>query len=196
MYRRCIFVACVLLVGGAAVTAGQSGSADPWSRVPAGPTSYFSDDDFVNKVDAAYAAINTDIDKQAKVNAAIKKNFDEMDMTQKMQRIQAYMAKNPQEAMKVMQAMQASANKTTEGVNATSTKSIRLEEELPGHKTNFNAALEKTLKPLQARQDELIKTRTKAVSEGEIGFKTAADAAQYAALEPQENAESEKICGN
>jgi len=196
MYRRCIFVACVLFVGGAAVTAAQSGSADPWSRVPAAATSYYSDDDFVSKVDAAYAAINTDIDKQAKVNAAIKKNFDEMDMTQKMQRIQAYMAKNPQEAMKVMQAMQASANKTTEGVNATSTKSIRLEEELPGHKTNFNAALEKTLKPLQARQDELIKTRTKAVSEGEIGFKTAADAAQYAALVQQENAEYEKICGN
>src|SRR5262249_10047425 len=88
----------------------------------------------------------------------------------------------------------ASANTTTEGVASTSSNSIRLEQELPGHKTNFSAVLDKTLKPLQARQEEMIKTRTKPISEGEIGFKTPADAAQYAALVQQENAEYERIC--
>jgi hypothetical protein len=67
---------------------------------------------------------------------------------------------------------------------------------LGGHKTNFNTVLDKTLKPLQAQQEEIIKTRTKAISEGEIGFKTPADAAQYAALVQQENAEYEKICAS
>lgn len=196
MYRWCVLMASAMLVGGAGETVAQSTSPDPWSRVPAAATSFYSDDDFISKVETEYAAINANIDKQAAINAAIKKSFDEMDMAQKMQRIQAYMAKNPQEAMKVMQAMQASANTTTEGVNSTSTNSIKLEQELAGHKTNFSAALDKTLKPLQARQDELIKTRTKAVSEGEMGFKTAADAAQYAALVQQENAEYEKICGS
>ena len=194
MHGRHALALGILLLGCAGAASAQSAAADPWARVPAMPKSYFSDDDFIGKVDTEYAAINGEIDKQATLNAAIKKSFDEMDMTQKMQRMQAYMTKNPQEAMKTMQAMQASANTTTEGVTSTSTNNIRLVEELAGHKTSFNVALDKTLKPLQARQEELIKTRTKAVSEGELGFKTPADAAQYAALVQQENAEYEKIC--
>lgn len=193
MLQRYALALTIVLLGCAGAAAAQT-AADPWARVPAVPKSYFEDDDFLVKVDTQYAAINADIDKQAKINAAIRKSFDAMDMTQKMQRMQAYMAKNPQEAMKVMQAMQAAATTTNGGVTAAN--NIKLLQELPSHKTNFNAALDRALKPLQAQQEELIKTRTKAVSEGDIGFKTPADAAQYAALVQRENAEYEKVCAS
>jgi hypothetical protein len=124
--QRHALVLGVALLGCAGAASAQAAAGDPWARVPALPKSYFSDDDFVDRIEKEYAAINADIDEQAKLNAAIKKSFDEMDMTQKMQRMQAYMAKNPQEAMKTMQAMQASANTTTEGVTSTSANSIRL----------------------------------------------------------------------
>jgi len=191
--RRHALVLGVVLLGCAGAVSAQA-AADPWARVPAMPTSYFSDDGFLDRVNQAYDAVVSDIDKQTKINAAVKKSFDEMDMTQKMQRMQAYMTRNPQEAMQMMQAMQASANTTTEGVTTTSTNSIRLQQELAGHKTNFGAALDKTLKPLQARQEEMIKTRSKPAGEAGWEFKTAADAAQYAALVQQENTEYEKIC--
>ena len=192
--RYALALSCVLL--GWASAAAQTVTQDPWTRVPAAPASYFSDDDFIGRVDNEYAAIVADIDKQAKLNAAIKKSFDEMDMTQKMQRMQAYMTKNPQEAMKAMQAMQAAANTTTTGVVSADSNNTRLQQELTAHKTNFNASVDRTLKPIQARQEEMIKTRTRPAGEAGWEFKSAADLAQFAALVQQENAEYEKVCAS
>ena len=192
MFARHALALVTLLLAWTGAATAQTAARDPWSRVPALPTSYYSDDGFIDRVDQAYDAAVSDIEKQAKINAEIRKSFDQMDATQKMQRMQAYMTKNPQEAMKTMQAMQAAATTTTGGVTAAN--NVKLLEELPVYKTNFNLALDKALKPLQARQEEIVKTRTQAISEGEMGFKTPADAAQYAALVQQENAEYEKIC--
>lgn len=192
--RYALALSCVLL--GWASAAAQTVTQGPWTRVPAAPASYFSDDDFIGRVDNEYAAIVADIDKQAKLNAAIKKSFDEMDMTQKMQRMQAYMTKNPQEAMKAMQAMQAAANTTTTGIVSADSNNTRLQQELTAHKTDFNASVERALKPIQARQEEMIKTRTRPAGEAGWEFKSAADLAQFAALVQQENAEYEKVCAS
>jgi hypothetical protein len=76
------------------------------------------------------------------------------------------------------------------------TNNTRLQQELATHKTTFNAVLDKTLKPLQARQEEMIKTRTQSKGEGGWEFKSAADLAQFTALLQQENAEHEKVCAS
>src|SRR5215470_12305766 len=123
---------------GAAVA--QTAAHDPWARVPAMPTSYYSDDNFIDRVNQEYDAAVSDIEKQAKLNTEIKSKFDQMDATEKM---------------KTMQAMQAAATTTSGGV--TSANNTKLLQELAVHKTNFNAALDKTLKPLQARQEEMLK---------------------------------------
>src|SRR6267143_847538 len=99
-------------------------------------------------------------------------------------------------AMKMMQAMQAAGNTVTAGVSSANTNNTRLEQELATHKTNFSAALDKTLKPLQARQEEMIKTRTQPKGEAGMEFKSAADLAQFTALVQQENAEYEKVCAS
>jgi hypothetical protein len=194
VYGRFALALSTVLLAWVGTVAAQTAATDPWTRVPAMPTSYYSDDGFVDRVNQAYDGVVSDIEKQRKINDELKKNFDQMDQNQKMQRMQAFMMKNPQEAMKTMQAMQAAATTTTGGVTAAN--NTKLLQELPGLKANFTAALDKTLKPIQARQDEMMKTRTKAISEGEIGFKTPADAAQYAALLQQENSEYEKVCAS
>jgi len=194
VFRRHVLALTAVLLGWAGAAVSQAAAQDPWTRVPAVSTTYYSDDGFVERVSQAYDAVVSDIEKQTKVNAEIKKNFDQMDPNQKMQRMQALLAKNPQGAVKMMQAMQAAGGTVNTGATSASVTNVRLVQELPALKANFSAALDKTLKPIQARQDEMIKTRTKAISEGEMGFKTPADAAQYAALLQQENAEYEKVC--
>jgi hypothetical protein len=196
MCGRYALALTTVLLGWAGAAAAQTAAPDPWTRVPAAPTSYYSDDDFVDRVSKVSVAVNADIDKQAKLNAVVKKSFEDMDVTQKAQRMQAYMMKNPQEAMKMMQAMQAAANTVTAGVSSANTNNTRLEQELATHKTNFSAALDKTLKPLQARQEEMIKTRTRPKGEAGMEFNGAADLAQFTALVQQENAEYEKVCAS
>ena len=196
MYGRYALAVSIVLLGWAGAAAAQTAAPDPWTRVPAVPTSYYSDDDFVDRVSKVSVAVSTDIDIQEKLNAEIKKSFDAMDGMQKAQRMQAYMMKNPQEAMKMMQAMQAAGNTVTAGVSSANTNNTRLEQELATHKTNFSAALDKTLKPLQARQEEMIKTRTQPKGEAGMEFKSAADLAQFTALVQQENAEYEKVCAS
>jgi len=196
MYGRYALAMSIVLLGWAGAAAAQTAAPDPWTRVPAAPTSYYSDDDFVDRVSEVSVALNTDIDKQEKLNAEIKKSFDAMDGMQKAERMQAYMMKNPQEAMKMMQAMQAAGNTLTAGVSSANTNNTKLEQELATHKTNLSAALDKTLKPLQARQEEMIKTRTQPKGEAGMQFKSGADLAQFTALVQQENAEYEKVCAS
>jgi len=184
----------IVLLLSAGTAASQSAVRDPWTRVPATPSSYYSDDGFIDRVSQEYDLVVSDIEKQAKVNGEIKKNFDQMDATQKMQRMQAFMTKNPQEAMKAMQAMQAAGSNGNAGAGSTSMTNARLVQELPTLKANFSAALDKTLKPIQARQAVMLETRTRPSGEADREFITPADAAQYAALVRQENTEYEKIC--
>ena len=190
--RRALWLSVVLLASGTAASADAA--SDPWARVPATPKSYYSDDGFIDRVNQEYDALVSDIDKQAKLNSQLKKSFDEMDATQKMQRMQAFMTKDPQQAMKTMQAMQVAGSNGNNGTTSASVTNLRLVQELPTLKGNFSAALDKTLKPIQARQEVLLKTRTRPSGEADREFITARDAAEYAALVRQENAEYERIC--
>lgn len=196
MFTRYALMLSAMLFGWMTTVTAQTAGPDPWIRVPQLPATYYSDDGFLDRANQAYDSVVADIEKQSKVNAELKKNFDQMDTNQKMQRMQALLAKNPQGAMKMMQAMQAAGSTVDTGTTSASMTNEWLVQELPSLKANFSAALDKALKPIQARQDEMIKTRTVAVSEGEMGFKTPADAAQYAALLQQENAGYEKVCAS
>ena len=84
-------------------------AADPWSRVPAFPTSCYSNDDFGDKLTKALDAITVDLARQTKINEDIKAKFDAMDMSEKARRMQAFMMKDPQQAMKYMQAMKSAS---------------------------------------------------------------------------------------
>ena len=172
-----------------------AGAPDHWSLVPALATTCFADDDFLNKVDAARTAIDAEIERQTKINVAAKDRFDKMDMGEKAQRMQAFMMKDPQAAMKMMQGEQAAATSGQASVAAANESSTRLEGELEQLRGAFRTASEQAVKPVRARQDALIKAKTVPIGEAAIpAFTTAADHAQYVQLIAEENAAHERAC--
>ena len=98
--------------------AAQGATADPWSRVPALPTSCYNDDDFESRMNAAATINNAEWMRQTDVNNRVKAKLDSIDMGERMQRMQAFMVQNPQQAMQAMQAMQAVAQNASTGVLA------------------------------------------------------------------------------
>lgn len=192
-WRKCAAaVAIVTLVMGAEAAA-QTAAADPWKRVPAAPTSCYPDDDFGDKVTKASADLEAEIARQVKLNGEIQATFDAMDMSEKARRMQAFMMKNPQEAMRIMQAERAAGTAATSSMMASNADASSLDDEFARLTADFNAAVDKAVKPIKARQQEMLKTRTRR-TEAESEWLTPADKAQYATLVQQENAEYEKVC--
>jgi len=177
------------------VALAQGASADPWSQVPALPTTYYRDFDFETRVNAAQQRNNAELTRQADLNTSIKARFDTMDQGEKMQRMQEFMMKNPQQAMQVMQAMQAGAGAVTAPVTASQGDLERLERELATLTTDFQAAVKGARDPVQRAIDELVKTKGKACGEGDCVSLPAADVPRYKALYGQLNTDYERICG-
>jgi hypothetical protein len=50
------FAVSIGLLGWAGAAAAQTAALEPWTRVPAAPTSYYSDDNFVDKVSGVSVA--------------------------------------------------------------------------------------------------------------------------------------------
>jgi hypothetical protein len=195
MIARNIAVAAVLTCVCAAQGVAQAAATtDPWKRVPA-PTSCFRDDGYHAKLNEAREAIQADMAKQTELNATLEEKFSAMDMREKMSRMQAYMAKDPQAAMKMMQAQQADAASMTSGITSAAADAETLKKELETLKANFKAAADAVAKPFQAKRDEYIKTKAKMTMEGaSFAFASQADVDGYVALFAQENAAYAKMC--
>lgn len=180
---------------GPAAQGRRAGPPDHWSLVPALATSCFADDNFLDKVDAARTAIDAEMETQKKINAAAKERFDNMDMAERAQRMQAFMMKDPQAAMKMMQGEQAAATSAQARIAEASESSTRLEAELERLRGAFRASSEQARKPVIARQEALIKAKTVLVGEAAMPvFTSAADHAQYVQLIAEENAAHERAC--
>jgi hypothetical protein len=184
----------VAILGWAIAVAAQTTAADPWSRVPPATTNCYVNDGFDDKIDKAVAALDADISRQTELNAKIKEQFQAIDGMEKARRMQAWMMKNPQEAMKMMQGLQTAGATINSQITASSTNGPRLDQEFKDHAANFRAAVDNALKPIEAKMAEL--TRTKGIqAEGGVTF-APADQAQYAVLIKQKNVAYEKVCGS
>ena len=173
----------------------QAAPADHWRLIPAPASACFNDDDFFAKLDAATVSINAEIDKQKATNAAAKEKFDNMDMMEKAQRMQAFMMKNPQAAAKMMQAEQAAGSAAAADATSANSAVQRLDAELTRHNASFRSAIDAAIRPLRAKQADLIKAKSALVGEvQEPMFTNTADHAQYVQLIAEENAAAEKAC--
>jgi hypothetical protein len=173
----------------------QAGPPDHWSLAPALATSCYNGDDFFEKVEAARTAIAAEIEKQDKVNKAARERFDNMDGAERGQRLVAFMTKNPEAAMKMMQAQQAAGEAGQKALEEVSVSSGRLEAELKRLQDAFRASAEQARKPVIARQDALIKAKTVPMGEAAMpAFTAAADHAQYVQLIAEENAAYAQAC--
>ena len=189
-------LAALLLAVASLDAAAQTATADPWRKVPAAPTTCYPDDGLADRIDKAITELNTEITRQSQVNADLRKRFDAMDMSERAQRMQAFMMKNPQEAMKILQAEQAAGAKATSDVTAVNETVKRLSQQLASDQASFKEAVDKAVKPIQDKQQVMMKTRTKPRGEAGVMFITEADKGQYLALIQQENAAYENVCAS
>lgn len=173
---------------------GQAVQGDEWQFVPPLVTTCFSNDGFSETLSAAYDTIQAEIAKQEEINAAAKEKFDNMDPMEMAQRMQEFLMKDPQAAMKMMQADQAGAAAVS-AVEEGNENVPRLDSELERLNASFRAELEAAVQPVRAKQDELIAAKTVPVGEAqEPMFVNAADHEQYVQLIAEENAAIEKAC--
>ena len=192
---RSIAATWCLTLGLTHTTRGQTAAIDPWKKVPPAPTSCFRDDAFDARLNATGQELLADNNRQVALNERLTTRFNSMEPMERMRRMQDFMMKNPQAAAKMIEA---SANLGTDASTSTADVTAateRLDKELEGHKTAFNAALDQALKPLLAKQEALVKAKTTLIGEAKVpAFTTDAAYAEYVAGIGEQNAASEKVC--
>ncbi len=170
-------------------------AADPWKKIPPLPTSCFADADYDARLNALKQELIADRERQEALNKKLLERFNAMSPMEKMSRMQQMMMKDPQAAAKMIEA---SANLGTEAgttqVDVAETAG-RLEKTLQDHKKGLDAAIDAALKPLLAKEAELVKAKTHLEGEAKVPvFNTPAAYAEYVAVIGEQNAAVEKAC--
>jgi hypothetical protein len=181
----------VMMLGSATIAASQS-APDPWKKVPAAPTTYLADRDFSLKLEQVGAEVSDAHRKQTEINIDIETKFGKMDMQEKMSRMQAFMMKDPQKAMKMMQAEQAAAARITSDIMSGDEAKTERNSEFEKLSAAFKAEMEAAAKPFRAKREEIKKTGTVPVNEhGNVSwaFKTQAAETAFNEQVDKENAE-------
>jgi len=192
MTRRVAVLAIAAL--GVSSHARAQAPADPWRRVPAATTSCFSDDGLSRRLHEIGLSVQDDLRKQRELNNELTAKFQKMDMMEISQRMQAYMAKNPQEAMKMMQAQQQAASGMRTGATNAEADNTRLMAQRDELKAAFDKATADATRPVDARIKEYVDSKTVLAGEIGRGFPTKAAHDGYVALLAQRDAAYEKAC--
>jgi len=178
-----------------ALMRAQSAAADPWSRVPSLPTACYYDHADFERFDNAYMALVAETARQKKINDDLQNQLNSMDGMVKAQKMQAFMMKNPQKAMEVMQAMQAGAVTATNTVQTSSTEGPKLDQELEALHVKFRAEITSLIKPIDDRAAAFANAHSKPGEAGYV-FTSKADEAQYHAIVKERNAAYDKVCAS
>jgi hypothetical protein len=179
-------LAC-LLVALSAVALSAPQAADPtWSKVPALPTSCYSGPDpFSKSIDTAIETLTVDLKKQQDIDTQATTGLASMDPAEKKSKMMALMAANPQDAMKLVQAMQAMG--TTANAQASSgdlANKTKLESDLESLIAKYRAAHRTSSEPFEAKVKALNPT---GVGEGGVAIPPE--------LIKKGNADYERLCG-
>lgn len=135
-------------------------ATDPWAKVPALPTACYTSqepDDFRAKLDAALEAVQADHYKQNDINGKIREGAQKVDPMEMARRMQEYMMKDPQGAMKYMQGVQSLGEGVQADQKATSEKEAQLAAEEKALIERYKTALAKSSAPGNTRWDALKK---------------------------------------
>jgi hypothetical protein len=180
----------VAMVCGTAALQAQATASDLWRKVPAAPTTYLMDRDFSIKLQNLSAEIGDEQQKQLEINNDIEAKYGKMDMQEIMQKMQAYMAKDPQKAMKMMQAQANAASAIKSDIQSGDEAKTERNSEFEKLRAAFKAEMEGASKPYIAKREEIKKTGTVLLMEGASwAFKTKAAETAYNEQVDKENAD-------
>jgi len=159
---------------------------NPWTKVPALPTGCYAEQDgFAKTIGPALEAMSVEIDRQEQTNREVSNSLDNMDDAEKQSRMQSFLMKNLQEAMKMMQETQAVGAMAQEAVPKGEENRQKLEGQHKDLLARYDAALDKAVGPLFAKK------RTLPDGEGTPEWAVA----EWRSLNKKANAEYERLCG-
>jgi hypothetical protein len=190
--RSQVFVFAIAAMSSASALAAQTPAPDPWKKVPATPTTYLADMDFSRKLEDVSTEVGDAHRKQTEINIDIEAKYGKLDMMEISQRMQAFMAKDPQKAMKMMQAQANAASVMTSDIRSGDEAKTERNAEFEKLSAAFRADMEAAAKPFRAKREEIKKTGTVPVNEhGSVSwaFKTKAAETAYNEQVDKENAE-------
>ena len=178
----------VALVCGTTPLPAQATATDPWTKVPAAPTTWFRDQDFSRRLLDLAAELQDLQRQQEEINTRITVEHQKLSPMEIVNRMNAFMMKDPQKAMKMMEAQQATA--TQFDVVAIDAAKKERNAEFEQLHAAFKAEMEAAAKPYQAAREEIKKTGTVLVLGGaDWGFKTKAAETAYNEQIDKENAD-------
>jgi hypothetical protein len=181
-------LAIVALVCGTTALPAQATATDPWTKVPAAPTTYFRDLDFSRRLGDLAVELQDLRRQQEEINTSITMEYQKLGPMDIVNRMNAFMMKDPQKAMKMMEAQQATATQ----LNPASIDAAKRERnaEFEQLRAAFKAEMEAAAKPYQAEREEIKKTGTVLVLAGaDWAFKTKAAETAYNEQIDKENAD-------
>jgi hypothetical protein len=187
-----VFLLAIAAMGSASALAAQTPAPDPWKKVPAPPTTYFADMDFSRKLGDVYTEVGDEKTKQDEINIDIEAKYGQLDMMEISRRMQAFMAKDPQKAMKMMQAQTAAASAIKSDIQSGDEAKSERNAEFEKLSAAFKAEMEAAAKPFRTKREEIRKTGTVPVIEhgsASWAFKTKEAEAAYNEQIDKENAE-------
>lgn len=159
---------------------------DPWTQVPALPTScYKADDTFPDKASAAAEALSAREAQQREVNQAIEQQYGEVDMTELQQRMITFMMEHPDQAQRYMEAIQQGGQQVQEQTPEMAERSLQFETELQELTTAYDAELQQAVGPIEAQQQAVGATLSKTCNEGLVAKAAALNAEENRAYEGQ-----------
>ena len=190
--RSQVIVLAIAAMSSASALAAQTPAPDPWKKVPPAPTTYFADLDFSRKLGDVYTEVGDEKRKQDEINNDIEAKYGQLDMMEISRRMQAFMAKDPQRAMKMMQAQAAAASAIKSDIQSGDEAKTDRNSEFEKLSAAFKAEMEAAAKPFRTKREEIKKTGTVPVVEhgsASWAFKTKAAETAYNEQIDKENAE-------
>lgn len=178
----------VALVCGTPALPAQATATNPWSKVPAAPTTYFGDLAFSRRLLDLAAELQDLRRQQEEINTRISVEYQKLGPMEIVNRMNAFMMKDPQKAAKMMEAQQATATQ----LNPAAIDAAKRERNAEFEQLHaaFKAEMEAAAKPYQAAREEIKKTGTVLVLGGaDWGFKTKAAETAYNEQIDKENAD-------
>jgi len=144
-------ITALCIVAASVVMAAAPAAPDPWLKVPRPPTAcYTSQDKYGDEIYAAIEALHQEISRQQEINDQLKAQLDALDPMERTSRMQNYLMQNPQEAAKVMQAVQDQGTAVQGAIQRSSDNEQKLQGELKDIQASYDAELDKLTGPLYA----------------------------------------------
>jgi len=161
--------AAVVTVAGLLGLTASLAAQDPWSRVPAFPTSCYDTGNpgFLEMLSSFRHEVVAAADRQTAINSALRQKLIDMDPSEKQSKMMAFMMKNPTEAGQMMQDIAAAGQQSNQFMEQFLQKKAALDEQLNSAESLYlkaKAPLDAVLQQWNAAQPDHGKPRNPVLS--------------------------------